>query len=92
MARPAVEIQADIEHTRRVIERQLDALTRRVPHAWWTPYVATAGALGVGMLLSRVPLLRLVGLGARAVQVGITVAGTVAALDRFLAERRRAGV
>jgi hypothetical protein len=43
----------------------------------------------VGFLLSRVPLLRLVSAGARVVQVGITVAGTVAAVDRFLAARRR---
>ena len=40
-------------------------------------------------MLSRVPLLRLVGVGARTVQTGIVVAGTVAAVDRFLAEQRR---
>jgi hypothetical protein len=89
MARPAAEIQADIARTRRVIESQLDQLTPRVPRTWWVPYAAAAGALGVGLLLSRVPLLRVVALGARAVQAGIAVAGTVAAVDRFLSERQR---
>ena len=89
MARPAAEIQADIEQTRRVIEQQLDQFTRRVPRKWWTPYVLVAGGLGVGLLLSRVPFLRLVTFGARTVQAGIAVAATVAAVDRFLAERGR---
>jgi CHASE2 domain-containing sensor protein len=89
MARNPVEIQADIALTRRVIERQLDVLTRRMPNTWWTPWLIGAGALAVGLLLSRVPMLRLVGAGARAVQAGIAVAGTVAAVDRFLAGRRR---
>jgi hypothetical protein len=89
MARSPAEIQADIALTRRVIERQLDALTRRVPRTWWAPWLVGAGALGVGLVLSRVPMLRLVGLGARAVQTAVAVAGTVAAVDRFLAEQRR---
>ncbi|HXH85065.1 MAG TPA: DUF3618 domain-containing protein [Candidatus Tectomicrobia bacterium] len=89
MARSPAEIQADIALTRRGIEHQLDALQRRVPHAWWTPWAMTAGGLAVGILLSQIPFLRLIGLGARTVQTGITVAGTVAAVDRFLAERRR---
>jgi hypothetical protein len=89
MARNPAEIQADIALTRRVIERQLDAFSRRVPHTWWIPWLTGASALAVGLLLSRVPMLRLVGGGARAVQTGIAVAGTVAAVDRFLAGRRR---
>jgi len=89
MARNPAEIQADIALTRRVIERQLDALSRRMPRTWWTPWLTGAGALAVGLLLSRLPMLRLVGAGARAVQAGIAVAGTVAAVDRFLAGRRR---
>jgi hypothetical protein len=72
-----------------VIEHQLDALTRRVPHTWWAPWLVAAGALGVGLVLSKVPLLRVVGMSARTVQAGVAVAGTVAAVDRFLAERRR---
>jgi hypothetical protein len=75
--------------TRRVIERQLDALSRHVPNTRWMPWLIVAGGLGAGLLLSRVPLLRLVSLGARSVQAGIAVAGTVAAVDRFLATRRR---
>ena len=89
MARSPAEIQADIALTRRVIETQLDALARRVPRAWWTPWALGAGALVMGVLLSRIPLLRLVGTGARTVQTGIAVAGTVAAVDRFLADQRR---
>jgi hypothetical protein len=89
MARSPAEIQADIALTRRVIETQLDALTRRLPRTWWTPWAMGVGALAVGLVLARIPLLRLVGAGARTVQTGITVAGTVAAVDRFLAERRR---
>src|SRR5262249_57710396 len=88
MARPAAEIQAAIARPRRVIESQLDQLTRRVPRTWWVPYAMMAGAFGVGLLLSRLPLLRVVGVGARTVQAGIAVAGTVAAGDRFLSERQ----
>ena len=89
MARDPAEIQADIALTRRVIERQLDALTPHVPRAWWAPWLAAAGGLGVGIILSKVPLLRLVRLSARSVQTGVAVAGTLAAVDRFLAEQRR---
>jgi hypothetical protein len=72
-----------------VIEDQLDALSRRVPNTRWLPWLVVVGGLGVGFLLSRVALLGLVRTGARAVQAGIAVAGTVAAVDRFLAGRRR---
>jgi hypothetical protein len=89
MARSTAEIQADIAVTRRVIEHQLAALERKVPRQWWVPYAAIAGALAVGVVLSRVRFTRLVGAGARSVQTGLAVASTLAALDRFLAERRR---
>lgn len=89
MARSPAEIQADIAVTRRLVERQLDAMERYVPRAWWTPYAAVLAALATGVLLSRLPLLRLVTLGARTVQTGLAVAGTVATVDRFVAERRR---
>jgi len=72
-----------------VIETQLDALSRKVPRAWWTPWAVAAGALLVGVVMSRLPFLKVVGVGARTVQTGLTVAGTVAAVDRFLAEQRR---
>ena len=87
MARSTTEIQADIAVTRRLIETQLDALRRRLPDRWWTPYAVLAGALVAGVLISRVPMFTLVGTGARAVQAGLAVASTVAAVDRFLAER-----
>jgi uncharacterized protein DUF3618 len=90
MARNPAEIQADIALTRELIERDLDALERRVPRRWWTPYAVFGGAIVLGLLLSRVPVLRVVETGARAVRTGITVAGAVAAIDRFVAERRSA--
>lgn len=89
MARDPAEIQADIALTRRVIEQQLDALSRKLPRAWWTPWALGAGALVLGLALSRLPVLKLVSTGARTVQTGITVAGTVAAVDRFMAEQRQ---
>ena len=90
MARTTAEIQADITLTRRLIERQLDAIDRRLPRRWWTPYAVFAGAIVVGVILSRVSVLRLVDTGARSVRTGVTVASTVAAVDRYLAERRAA--
>jgi uncharacterized protein DUF3618 len=89
MARDPAQIQADIALTRRVIETRLDALSRKVPREWWTPWALGAGALVLGLVMSRLPFLKLVGVGARTVQTGLTVAGTVAAVDRFLAEQRR---
>ena len=89
MARSPAEIQADIALTRRVIETQLEAISRKVPRTWWTPWAVAAAGVITGVLLSRLPVLKVVGLGARTVQTGLTVAGTVAAVDRFLAERRR---
>jgi hypothetical protein len=90
MARSTAEIQADIAVTRRLIEHQLDAIERRLPRTWWMPYALLGGAFVVGLALSRVPLLSLMGVGARAVQTGLTVATTVAAVDRFVAGRRAA--
>ena len=86
MARSTAEIQAEIAVTRRLIEGQLDGLRRRVPDRWWTPYALLGGALVAGVVIAQVPLLRLVGTGARAVQAGLTIASTVAAVDRFFAE------
>ena len=87
MARSPAEIQADIALTRRVIERQLDALTPHVSLVWHQPWAVVAAGLTVGLALSRVPLLRLVGTGARVAQAGIAIAGTAAAVDRFLSPR-----
>jgi hypothetical protein len=88
MARSPAEIQADIALTRHGIEHQLDALRRRVPDRWWVEWALLGTGLAVGLLLTRVPLLRLVGAGARTVQTGMVVASTLAAVDRFIAERR----
>jgi Protein of unknown function (DUF3618) len=89
MARSPAEIQADIAVTRRVIERQLDALGHAVERRWWAPYATVVGGLAVGFLLSRMPLGRVIGVGARTVQTGLAVASALAAIDRFVAERRR---
>jgi hypothetical protein len=90
MARSPDQIQADIALTRRLIEQNFDAVARRLPRRWWTPYALVAGGLALGFVLSRLPALRLIATGARTVQTGMAVAGTVAAVDRFLADRRGA--
>ncbi len=89
MARSPGEIQADMALTRRVIEHQLNALTPRASRAWRTPWMTGAGALAVGFLLSRVPLGRVLRVGARAVQTATAVAGAVAAIEHVLPGRRR---
>jgi hypothetical protein len=89
MARSPAEIHADIAVTRRLIEHRLDTLRESVPNRWWTPYALLVGGLAAGVLLSRISLFRLVGMGTRTVQTGLAVASTVAAVDRFLAERQR---
>ncbi len=48
MARSPAEIHADIAVTRRVIERQLDALGHAVEGRWWAPYAVIAGGFAVG--------------------------------------------
>jgi hypothetical protein len=73
--------------TRRQIESQLDGLRRRVPDRWWLPYAVLAGALVTGFVVSRVPMLKLIATGARAVNAGMLVASTVASVDRFISER-----
>jgi hypothetical protein len=70
-----------------VVESHLDGLRRRVPDRWWTPYAVLGGALVLGVVLSRVPFLKFVGTSTRAVQAGLMVASTVAAVDRFVTER-----
>lgn len=87
MARRTAEIHADIAVTRQQIEGQLDGLRRRVPDRWWIPYAVLAGALVAGVVISRVPLLKVIGTGTRAVKAGMTIASTVAAVDRFMAAR-----
>jgi hypothetical protein len=89
MARSPAQIQADITVTRRVVEQRLDGLRRRVPDRWWMPFAVLAGALVAGAVLSRVPLLRLVGTGTRAVNAGLMIASTVSAVDRFVTEREQ---
>jgi hypothetical protein len=89
MARSPAEIQADIAVTRRLVERRLDTIERGIPRGWWVPYVAAAGALAVGLVLSRVSFFRLVRVGARTTQAGLVVAQTAAMVDRYVAARRR---
>src|SRR5207244_3042708 len=86
MARSTAEIQAEIAVTRRLIEQRLEVLRRRVPDRWWVSYAVIAGALVVGAVLSRVPMLKLIGTGARAVEAGLTVASTGPAADRLMAD------
>jgi hypothetical protein len=72
-----------------VIEHQLDALGRAVEGRWWAPYAVMAGGLAVGVLLSRMPLGRLVGVAAGTVHTGVALATALSAVDRFVADRRR---
>src|SRR5207245_650853 len=60
MARSPAEIQADIAVTRRVIERQLDALGHAVEGRWWAPYAVIAGGFAVGFVVARMPIGRVV--------------------------------
>lgn len=90
MARSPAEIQADIALTRRQIEQRLDALQRQVERRWLVPYALLGAGLVTGVLLARVPMLALVGAGARAVQTGVSVAAALAMIDRFLSTRRAA--
>lgn len=65
---------------------------RRVPRRWWTPYAALAGAIVAGMVLSRVPGRRLLGMAARVVRTGASVAvtgATVAVAVAVVEPRRR---
>jgi hypothetical protein len=89
MARSTAEIQADITLTRRLIESQLDALDNALHRRWWMPSAVLGGGLMAGLLLSRLPLLTLVGAAARTAQTAMTVAGALAAMDRFVAERQQ---
>ena len=89
MARSPAEIQADIAVTRRLVERQLDAVERRVPHGWWVPYASVAGALAVGLLLSYVPFFRLVSVGTRVTKTGLAVAPALSLVRSYLAQQRR---
>lgn len=91
MARSTAEIQADIVMTRQLIERQLDAMQRRLPSRAWLPYALVAAGLVGGLVLARVPVLRLLRIGARSVRTGVTVASAAVAISRFLAQRRRSG-
>jgi hypothetical protein len=89
MARSTAQIQADIALTRSAIEAHLDALKGRMRYRWWMPVAVVGGALAAGVLLSRVPVLRLLNTGARVVQTGVAVAGAVAAAQHLLSGRPR---
>ncbi len=91
MARSPAQIQAEIAVTRGRIERDLDVIERRVFGRRWAPYAVLAGAVLLGVVLSRVPLFRIVRAGGRTVWTGgVTVASTLAAVDRLRARRRPA--
>ncbi len=88
MARSTAEIQADIVVTRQHIERQLDAMQRRLPSRAWLPYALVAAGLVGGLVLARIPILRVLRVGARSVHTGLAVASAAAAMNRFLGARR----
>jgi hypothetical protein len=80
MARSAGEVKADIALTRAEIERDLEALHRRVPKRSWVAYAWLAGGLTVGLMLSGTPVLTVVARGLRLVELGGTLMGLVALL------------
>ena len=90
MARSTGEIQTDIALTRRMIESHLDTIERHLPHRWWMPYAVLAGGAVAGLVLSRLSVLTLIRTGARLVTTALSLAGAVAAADRFVAGASRA--
>jgi uncharacterized membrane protein YfcA len=92
MARNTAEIQAEIAVTRDVIESRLDALQRRAPRPLWIALGLLGAGAVVGAALGRVPILRVLGVSARALQAGIGVVTAVAAIRHVLSgERRHSG-
>jgi hypothetical protein len=81
MARRPAEIQADIALTRRHIEAQLDDIERRFTRRGRPLTLVLGGAFLAGVVLSHVPVWRLLRLTAGVVRAGATMAGTVAALS-----------
>jgi hypothetical protein len=93
MARSTAEIQADIALTRHAIEAHLDALQARIPRRWWTPCAVVGGAFAAGFLFAQMPVLRilvLMGVGARTLHKGVSLAKTLAATQRQVGDWVRA--
>jgi len=88
MARSTAEIQADIALTRRHIETQLDHFEQRLTRRGRT-LIVLGGAFVAGLLLSQLPVLRLLRLTAGVARAGATVAGTIAALGGMAATMER---
>lgn len=84
MARSPDAVKADIALTRRVIESDLDALHRLVPRRSWLVYAWVAGGVAAGLLLSRAPLVMVIGRGLRIVRVGAALIGMAEILERML--------
>jgi len=92
MARSPAEIQTDIALTRHHIETQLDHLEQRLTRRGPTLALVLAGAFVAGLVLSQLPMMRLLRLTAGVARAGATMAGTIAALSGMAAtvERIRA--
>jgi hypothetical protein len=83
MARSPDAVKADIALTRRVIESDLDALHGLVPRRSWLVYAWVVG-VAAGLLLSRAPLVMVIGRGLRIVRVGAALIGMAEILERML--------
>jgi hypothetical protein len=89
MARRPAEIKTDIALTRRHIEARAAAIQHELARRWWLPYALVASGVVLGIVLASMPVHRLLGTGARTVRTGLTVAGGLAAAQRFVRDRRR---
>ncbi|OGL01480.1 MAG: hypothetical protein A3E31_08130 [Candidatus Rokubacteria bacterium RIFCSPHIGHO2_12_FULL_73_22] len=87
MARSVAEIQADIARTRTLIEEDVAALRGGLARRRWAPYAVVAGTVLAGVVLSRVPVLRLAGAGLRLLRMGLGAAVTAATVARLVRSR-----
>jgi len=84
MARSIADIKADIALTRTRIEQDLGAIRSGLAQRRWAPFALVGGAVVVGALLARMPVLRLAGAGVRVARAGLGAAATIAAIGRLL--------
>jgi hypothetical protein len=88
VARRPYEIQAEIRLTRRAIEADLDALEQRFSYRRWAPFAVVGGAAILGLLVSRLPLLRVIRIASATIAAAATALRVIRAV-REIVDRRR---